>query len=126
MLKKIDTKTVLIIILTILVIILMVAQSKNNIYYYKKEINELNKQNRELRFKYDSISDENHKIDSELKKIYGVINITEKLIAQYDNKIKDLKNDKNETSNRVNILNANGVAVEFTNYIKKRRNKNIR
>ena len=51
---------------------------------------------------------------------------SEKLIEQYDNRIKELKQSKNETSNRVNVLNANGVASEFTNYIKKRGSKNIR
>jgi peptidoglycan hydrolase CwlO-like protein len=124
--KKFDTKTIIIMILAVLVIILMITNSKNNIYGYKKEIKELHEKNTKLRYKYDSLVVDNKRIDAELDKIYGVINITEKLVEQYDNRIKELKESKNETSNRVNVLNADGVASEFTNYIKKRGSKNIR
>ena len=113
-------------ILAVLVIILMITNSKNNIYGYKKEIKELHEKNTKLRYEYDSLVVDNKRIDAELDKIYGVINITEKLVEQYDNRIKELKESKNETSNRVNVLNADGVASEFTNYIKKRGSKNIR
>lgn len=124
--KKFDAKTIIIMILAVLVIIIMVVNSKNNVYGYKKEIKELHEKNTQLRYKFDSLTVENKKIDAELDKIYGVIDITKKLIEQYDNRIKELKQSKNETSNRVNVLNANGVASEFTNYIKKRGSKNIR
>jgi len=124
--KKLDTKTIIIIILTALVLILMLFTVKNNVHDYKKEIKELHQQNTQLKYQVDSITVENKKIDAELNKIYGVISITEKLIEQYDNRIKELKQSKNETSNRVNVLNANGVAAEFTNYIKKRGSKNVR
>jgi hypothetical protein len=74
----------------------------------------------------DSLKAVNSEIDKELEKIYGIIRITEKLIVQYDNRINDLKNKQNETSNRVNVLNADGVASEFTDYIKKRSGKGVR
>jgi uncharacterized protein YoxC len=124
--KKLDAKTIIIIILTALVLILMLFTVKNNVYDYKKEIKELHQQNTQLKHQVDSITVENKKIDAQLNKIYGIINISEKLIEQYDNRIKELKQSKNETSNRVNVLNANGVATEFTNYIKKRGSKNVR
>lgn len=125
MFKKIDLKTVIIIILTG-VLIFMFLQYRSVGYDYKREIKKLHETNKELLHKYDSISHENKQIDIELQKIYGIIEITEKLIVQYDNNIKELKNSKNETYNRVNVLNADGVATEFTNYITKRASKNIR
>lgn len=124
--KKLDTKTIIIIILTTLVLILMLFTIKNNTHDYKKEIKELHQQNTQLKYQVDSITVENKKIDAQLNKIYGIISVTEKLIEQYDNRIKELKQSKNETSNRVNVLNANGVATEFTNYIKKRGSENVR
>ena len=124
--KKLDAKTIIIIILTALVLILMLFTVKNNVYDYKKEIKELHQQNTQLKHQVDSITVENKKIDAQLNNIYGIINISETLIEQYDNRIKELKQSKNETSNRVNVLNANGVATEFTNYIKKRGSKNVR
>jgi hypothetical protein len=125
MFKKIELKTVIIIILTS-VLIFIFLQYRSVGYDYKREINKLHKSNRELTYKYDSIEKVNKEIDIELERIYGIIEITEKLIIQYDNNINELKKSKNETTNRVNLLNADGVATEFTNYIKKRRSKNIR
>jgi hypothetical protein len=125
MLKKIDLKTVIIVILMIFLILTLLNKigTKHN---YKQEINKLHDSNRELIYKYDSIEKVNKQIDIELERIYGIIEITEKLIIQYDNNINELKKSKNETTNRVNLLNADGVATEFTNYLKKRGSKNIR
>jgi hypothetical protein len=125
MLKKIDLKTVIIVILMIFLILTLLNKIGTK-YDYKQEINKLHESNRELIYKYDSIEKVNKRIDIELERIYGIIEITEKLIIQYDNNINELKKSKNETTNRVNLLNADGVATEFTNYLKKRRSKNVR
>ena len=93
---------------------------------YKDEIKALHQKNEKLLHSNDSLKVVNKKIDKELEKIYGIIKITEKLIVQYDNRINNLKNKQDEISNRVNILSADGVAIEFTNYIKKRSGKSVR
>lgn len=104
------------------ILIFMSLTPNSKINYYKKEIKELKENNKKLRLKYDSINIRNIEIVNEINRLNDVINVTEKLIVQYDNRIKDLKNNKNETANKVNALNADGVAIEFTNYLKKRRN----
>ena len=86
----------------------------------------MHQKNEKLLYTSDSLRLVNVQIDAELQKIYGVIKLHEKLIVQYNNTINDLKKQQDETSNRVNVLNADGVAAEFTNYIKKRSGKNIR
>jgi hypothetical protein len=126
MLKNLDAKSIIIIILTSLLVIFTIFQPNKKIETYKDEIEVLHQKNKELLHSNDSLKIVNQKIDKELEKIYGIIRITEKLIVQYDNRINDLKNKQNETSNRVNVLNADGVASEFTNYIKKRSGKGIR
>jgi uncharacterized protein YoxC len=98
--KKLDTKTIIIIILTALVLILMFFNTKNNVYDYKKEIEELHQKNTQLKYQVDSITVENKKIDAQLNKIYGIINISEKLIEQYDNRIKELKQSKKNKTKR--------------------------
>ena len=126
MLKNLDAKSIIIIILASLLVIFTIFQPNKKIETYKGEIKVLHQKNKELLHSNDSLKIVNQKIDKELEKIYGIIRITEKLIVQYDNRINDLKNKQNETSNRVNVLNADGVASEFTNYIKKRSGKGIR
>jgi predicted RNase H-like nuclease (RuvC/YqgF family) len=126
MAKQLDTKSIIIIILASLLVIFTIFQPNKKIDNYKDEIKALHLKNEQLLQNNDSLKIVNEKIDKELKNIYGVIKITEKLIAQYDNRITELKNKQDETSNRVNVLSADGVASEFTNYIKKRSSKDIR
>lgn len=126
MLKTLDTKSIIIIILASLLLIFTVFQPNRKIDQYKDEIKTLHQKNKKLLHTSDSLRLVNVQIDAELQKIYGVIKLHEKLIVQYNNTIIDLKKQQNETSNRVNVLNADGVATEFTNYIKKRSGKNIR
>jgi hypothetical protein len=126
MLKTLDTKSIIIIILASLLLIFTVFQPNKKIDQYKDEIKTLHQKNEKLLHTSDSLKLVNEQIDAELQKIYGVIKLHEKLIVQYNNTIIDLKKQQNETSNRVNVLNADGVAAEFTNYIKKRSGKNIR
>ena len=126
MLKTLDTKSIIIIIIASLLLIFTIFQPNKKINNYKDEIKVLHEKNEKLLHTNDSLAIANQKIDKELKNIYGIIKITEKLITQYDNRINELKNKQDETSNRVNVLSADGVASEFTNYIKKRSGKNIR
>jgi hypothetical protein len=126
MLKKLDIKSILIIILATLLIILTVFQPNKKIDYYKNEIELLHKSNAKLLYSNDSLKLVNKGLDKELTKIYGVIKLHETLILKYNNTINDLKQQQDETTNRINILNADGVATEFTNYLKKRSSKSIR
>jgi septal ring factor EnvC (AmiA/AmiB activator) len=126
MLKTLDTKSIIIIILASLLLIFTVFQPNRKIDQYKDEIKTLHQKNEKLLHTSDSLKLVNEQIDVELQKIYGIIKLHEKLIVQYNNTINDLKKQQDETSNRVNVLNADGVAAEFTNYIKKRSGKNIR
>lgn len=126
MLKNLDTKSIIIIILASLLVIFTIFQPNKKINKYEDEIAILHQKNEKLLHTNDSLAIVNQKIDKELKNIYGIIKITEKLIVQYDNRIIELKNKQDETSNRVNVLNADSVASEFTSYIKKRSGKSIR
>jgi hypothetical protein len=126
MLKTLDTKSIIILILASLLVIFTLLKPNKEINTYKDEIKSLHQRNSKLLNTNDSLKLVNKNIDTELKKIYGIIRITEKLIVQYDNRINDLKHKQDEISNRVNILSADGVAIEFTNYIKKRSSKGVR
>lgn len=126
MLKNLDIKTWIILILTSLLVLSLLFRPSKKIDYYKDEINALHKKNKELMLTYDSLSAENKKIDSDLKKLYSELESKEILIISYEKKITRLKNKSNETNNRINLLNSDGVAVEFTNYLKTKPSKIIR
>ena len=126
MLKTLDIKSIIIIILTTLLLIFTVLQPNRKINEYKDEIKILHQNNKKLLHTSDSLKIVNQRIGLELNKIYDVIKLHETLITKYNNTINDLKKQQDETRNRVNVLNADGVATEFTNYIKKRSGKNIR
>ena len=126
MLKKLDAKTWLIIILTALLLFSTIFRPGKKIDYYKDEIKALHQKNKELMYSYDSLSVENKKIDSELKKLYSDLKDKEILIISYNKEITKLKNRANETNNRVNVLSADGVATEFSNYLKTKPGKGFR
>jgi chromosome segregation ATPase len=125
-LKTLDVKTWIILILTALLVLGIIFRPSKKIDYYKDEINLLHQKNKELMFSYDSLSTENKKIDSDLKKLYLELKSKEALINSYEKQITKLKNKSNETNNRVNLLNSDGVASEFTNYLKTKSGKIIR
>jgi len=126
MLKGLDAKTWLIIILTTLLVVVTILQPNKKIDNYKDEIKALHQKNQKLMYSYDSISTENKKIDSILEKLYLELKDKEILIISYNKQITKLKNRANETNNRVNVLNADGVATEFSSYLKTKPSKSIR
>jgi len=125
MLKNLDTKSYIILILTALLILLVVSRPGKKIDYYKGEIKDLKNRNKELMKSYDSLEFENRKLDVKLESLYSIIQENEKIIMDYDKQIINLKQNKNETRNRVNVLTADGVASEFTNYLKTKSGKSI-
>ena len=125
MLKNLDTKSYIILILTALLILLVVSRPGKKIDYYKGEIKDLKNKNKELMKSYDSLEFENRKLDVKLESLYSIIQENEKIIMDYDKQIINLKQNKNETRNRVNVLTADGVASEFTNYLKTKSGKSI-
>lgn len=121
MLKKLDTKSIIIIILTSLLVIFIWLEPNKRINYYKNELKALREANIELLKTNDSLKKANVLIDNEIKNLHKIIEVNEKLLIQYNNEITYLKNRKNEIPGKVNILNADMVAIEFTNYFKRRK-----
>ncbi len=125
MLKKIDTKTLIIILLTSLLLIFGWLQPNQRINYYKDELKDLRISNDSLMKVNDSLRAENKKIDIEITKLKSLILFSENLIKEYSITIDYLKNKKNEIPGKVNVLNADMVANQFTSYLKRRSSKNV-
>jgi chromosome segregation ATPase len=125
MLKKLDNKSYIILILIAILLVSIITRPGNKINYYKKEISELKLKNQKLLYSYDSLRNENKKIDTKLKLLYLIIEEKEKTISSYNDKIEYYKRKQNEIPSKIKFLNADGVATEFTNYIKTKRSKSV-
>lgn len=121
MLKKLDTKSIIIIILTTLLVVFIWLQPNKKINYYKNELKDLKKANAELLKTNDSLKNANELIDAEIKHLNEIIELSEKLLIEYNNEITNLKNRKNEIPGKVNVLSADMVAIKFTDYLKRRK-----
>lgn len=120
-LKKLDIKSIFIIILSLGLVFSFMLGQKNRIDYKKDEIKSLNKQNEVLGRKNDSILLVNKALDKQMSEINKQIQASEKLLAETESQLNNLKQRRNETSNRVTNLSANGVTNGLSNYVKKHR-----
>lgn len=125
-LKKLEPKTIIILILTILLVISVIFRPGKKIDYYKDEIKDLKNKNKELMKSYDSLEFENRKLDVKIESLNSIILENERVILDYNKQIINLKQNQNDTRNKVNILTADGVASEFTNYLKTKSGKGLR
>ena len=120
-LKKLDIKSIFIIILSFGLVVSFMLGQKNTIDYKKDEIKSLHKQNEDLGHKNDSILLVNKALDKQIFEINKQIQVNEKLLAESELQLNNLKQRRNETSNRVTNLSANGVTSGLSNYVKKHR-----
>ena len=124
-LKNLEPKTIIILILTILLTISIIFRPGQKIDYYKSEIKSLNNRNKVLMKTYDSLEFENRKLDVKIESLQSIIQKNEKIIMDYNKQIINLKQNQNDTRNKVNVLTADGVASEFTNYLKTKSGKSL-
>ena len=125
-LKKLDIKSIFIIILTLGLVFSFILGQKNTIDYKKDEIKNLHKQNEALMNKNDSILLVNESLDKQISEINKQISANEELLADTELQLNILKQRRNEKSNIVTHLSANGVTNELSNYVKKHKKNSVR
>jgi len=125
-LKKLDIKSIFIIILSVGLVVSFMLGQKNTIDYKKDEIKSLHKQNEALMDKNDSILLVNKSLDKQISEINKQISANEELLADTELQLNILKQRRNEKSNIVTNLSANGVTNELSNYVKKHKKNSVR
>ena len=125
-LKKLDIKSIFIIILSLGLVVSFMLGQKNTIDYKKDEIKSLHKQNEALMDKNDSILLVNQSLDKQISEINKQIKANEELLADTELQLNILKQRRNEKSNIVTHLSANGVTNELSNYVKKHKKNSVR
>jgi len=84
------------------------------------EIKTLNKLNKDLLVKNDSLDTENHKYDSVIVDLNENIEKTTVNITKVNNKIIKLNETKNETNNYIDSVSAYGIADLLSRFIEER------
>ena len=116
-----DKKSIGIIVLGVALILSFIFRPSKDIDTYEDEINNLKIVNEKLVKNNDSLIIANDALSVEIKELMDNIDSTQAALADTEDKINDLEDDKDKVSSYVNTLNADGVANALTEYINKRK-----
>ncbi len=116
-----DIKSIIILILSLVIVgIILFNPSKKEINKYETEINNLNKKNKELLFKNDSLKNVNRQLGNDILILTKKIDDINIELEDNENLIKRLKKKKGEIFSNVNSMDANGVTRSLSDYLKRR------
>lgn len=124
MLKKLDYKTIFILVLAIVVVLLIVFRPSKSIEKYEDEIKQLQLDNERLFGNNDSLKTANKLLSEENEKLLRDIDNNTAMADSADKKITGLENEKDNVSDMVRKLNANGVTDALSNYVEMRAKQN--
>lgn len=117
--KKLDIKNIFIIILGFGLIISFFIGQKSNINYKKDELKSLHDSNELLSKKNDSLLTINSILDKKIALINVLIEQNNKKLSETQSQLDKLKKKRNEVSNHVNNLSADGVSNAFSDFLDK-------
>jgi hypothetical protein len=117
--KKLDIKNIFIIILGFGLIISFFIGQKSNINYKKDELKSLHDLNELLSKKNDSLLTINSILDKKIALINVLIEQNNKKLSETQSQLDKLKKKRNEVSNHVNNLSADGVSNAFSDFLDK-------
>ena len=120
--KKInmDNKSIFILVLGAALVLSFIFRPSKDISTYENEINNLKGVNKGLILNNDSILNNNELLNIEINRLISNFDSTQVALANTEEKLKDLENDKGKVSGYVNTLNADGVASELADYLNRR------
>jgi chromosome segregation ATPase len=118
---KLGNKEILIIVLGAALVLSLIFRPAKKIDYYEDEINSLKQQNELLYNSNDSLKSQNSELTKEIRDILITIDSTEAKLADTEIKLNNLENGKGKVSDRVRVLNADGVAGELSDYLNKKK-----
>ena len=117
----IDNKSIVIILLSLLVVGLIFFKNSNkDIENYGKEIDNLNKVNKELLLNNDSLKNLNLGLSKDIINLNDKIGDINLILESNESLIKRLKKRKSEIPTNVNVMDADGVASGISDYLKRR------
>lgn len=116
---KFDTKTIFIFILGGLLILAVIFGQKG-IVSNDSDIKDLRAKSDSLVKSNEELKEANKKLDSMIFIVNKELVVNKEKLDKTQQQLQDLNNKRNEISNNVNSLSANGVANAFTDYLNKR------
>tara|TARA_R110001592_G_scaffold62238_1_gene190320 strand:- start:1187 stop:1537 length:351 start_codon:yes stop_codon:yes gene_type:complete len=115
-----DSKSIFIIVLGSALVLSFIFRPSKDISIYEDEISNLKNLNKGLTLNNDSLLNNNELLNVEINALITNFDSTQVALANTEEKLKDLENDKGKVSGYVNTLNADGVANELANYLNRR------
>lgn len=111
----------MIILLSLLVVgLIFFNNSGKDIEKYRQEIDNLNKVNKELLLNNDSLKNLNSDLSKDIINLNDKIDDINLILESNESLIKRLKKRKSEIPTNVNVMDADGVASDISDYLKRR------
>ena len=122
MFKNLDIKTIFILILAVALILMFIFGGGGNkgIDNYKDELNNLKEQNDSLLHSNDDLKNKNDDLTIKYDEIIDDIIEIDGGLNNNSGDIANLQDEKDKVADRVRVLNADGVAIELSNYFIRR------
>lgn len=115
-----DNKSIFILVLGAALVLSFIFRPSKDISTYEHEINNLKSINKGLTLNNDSVLNKNELLNIEINTLIKNFDSSQVALANTEEKLKDLENDKGKVSGYVSTLNADGVASELANYLNRR------
>ena len=120
---KLDIKTIFILVLGAALVLMFIFKGSKNVDINKDEINRLNLINDSLINTNKELQNSNDSLNVQLVEIQEDISVVSNKIALSRREIQNLEDGKDKISGNVRKLNADGVAIELSNYLNRRESK---
>ncbi len=118
--SKIDIKLIFIFVLAGALILSLIFRPSNEIDMHEDELKQLELSNQKLQNENDSIKLDNIKLNEEVQELIIDIDSTQAALADTEDRLNDIENDKGKVSGYVNTLDADGIAESLTEYLNRR------
>lgn len=118
--SKLDIKTIFILVLAGALILSFIFRPSNVIDTHDDRLKELEMANDTLKSNNDSLTIVNKSLAIKIQELIIDIDSTQAALANTEDKLNDLENDKGKVSGYVNTLDADGIAESLTEYLNRR------
>ena len=115
-----DSKSIFILVLGAALVLSFIFRPSKDISIYEDKIKNLKHINKGLILNNDSLLTNNELLNIEIRALINNFDSTQVALANTEEKLKDLENEKGKVSGYVSTLNADGVANELANYLNRR------
>lgn len=117
---KIDIKVIFILVLAGALILSFIFRPSKEIDNHEDELKQLEAENKSLKTANENLLEINEGLNFKINGLIRDIDSTQAALANTEDKLNDLENDKGKVSGYVSTLDADGIAESLTEYLDRR------